>query len=78
MSKKLPVGIQVYGLRDLLENTPENFKNVMQQVKDLGYDGVELAGLYGLTPEYVKEVLEKKCWMRSALSRSAHTSHSLR
>ena len=54
MSKKLPVGIQVYGLRDLLENTPENFKNVMQQVKDLGYDGVELAGLYGLTPEYVK------------------------
>ena len=45
MSKTLPVGIQVYGLRDLLENTPENFKNVMQQVKDLGYDGVELAGL---------------------------------
>ena len=36
MSKTLPVGIQVYGLRDLLENTPENFKNVMQQVKDLG------------------------------------------
>jgi molybdopterin biosynthesis enzyme len=35
MSKKLPVGIQVYGLRDLLENTPENFKNVMEQVKAL-------------------------------------------
>ena len=59
MSKKLPVGIQVYGLRDLLENTPENFKNVMQQVKDLGYDGVELAGLYGLEPAYVKEVLDE-------------------
>ena len=59
MSKKLPVGIQVYGLRDLLENTPENFKNVMQKVKELGYDGVELAGLYGLTPEYVKEVLDE-------------------
>ena len=28
MSKKLPVAIQVYGLRDLLENTPENFKEV--------------------------------------------------
>ena len=41
MSKKLPVGIQVYGLRDLLENTPENFKNVMQQVKELGYDEVD-------------------------------------
>ena len=35
MSKKLPVGIQVYGLRDLLENTPENFKNVMKKVKDM-------------------------------------------
>ena len=57
MSKKLPVAIQVYGLRDLLENTPENFKNVMQQVKDLGYDGVELAGLYGLEPEFVKKTL---------------------
>ena len=31
MSKKLPVAIQVYGLRDLLENTPENFKDVMQK-----------------------------------------------
>ena len=31
MANKLPVGIQVYGLRDLLENTPENTKNVMQQ-----------------------------------------------
>lgn len=57
MSKTLPVGIQVYGLRDLLENTPENFKSVMQQVKDLGYDGVELAGLYGLEPEFVKKTL---------------------
>ncbi len=59
MSKTLPVGIQVYGLRDLLENTPENFKNVMQKVKEIGYDGVELAGLYGLTPEYVKSVLDE-------------------
>ncbi len=59
MSEKLPVGIQVYGLRDLLENTPENFKAVMQQVKEMGYDGVELAGLYGLAPEHVKEVLDE-------------------
>ena len=59
MSEKLPVGIQVYGLRDLLEETPENFKSVMQKVKKMGYDGVELAGLYGLTPEHVKEVLDE-------------------
>ena len=49
MANKLPVGIQVYGLRDLLENTPENFKDVMQKVKDLGYDGVELAGPKGFS-----------------------------
>lgn len=59
MSEKLPVGIQVYGLRDLLEETPENFKPVMQKVKEMGYDGVELAGLYGLTPEHIKEVLDE-------------------
>ena len=57
MSKHLPVAVQVYGLRDLLENTPENFKAVMQQVKDLGYDGVELAGTYGLEPAFIKKTL---------------------
>lgn len=57
MKKRLPVGIQVYGLRDLLENTPENFKEVMKKVKAMGYDGVELAGLYGMRPEYIKEIL---------------------
>ncbi len=56
---KIPVGIQVYGLRDLLEDTPENFKNVMQNIKDMGYDGVELAGLYGHTPEFVRDTLNQ-------------------
>lgn len=56
---KLPVGIQVYGLRDLLENTPENFENVMTQVKAMGYDGVELAGLYGIEPAKIKAILDK-------------------
>ena len=57
--KKLPVAVQVYGLRDLLEKTPENFESVMQQVKDMGYDGVELAGLYGLDPAYIRDTLKK-------------------
>lgn len=56
---KLPVGIQVYGLRDLLENTPGEFNNVMQQIKDMGYDGVELAGLYGIQPIEVKKILDE-------------------
>ena len=57
MIRKLPVGIQVYGLRDLLENTPEQFPVVMKQVKELGYDGVELAGLYGLDPTFIRDTL---------------------
>ena len=57
MTKKLPVGIQVYGLRDLLENTPEQVPAVMKQVKELGYDGVELAGLYGLDPTFIRDTL---------------------
>ncbi|HHV10737.1 MAG TPA: sugar phosphate isomerase/epimerase [Clostridiales bacterium] len=54
---KLPVGIQVYGLRDLLEDKPDNFRDVMKKVKEYGYDGVELAGLYGLSPEEVRDTL---------------------
>ena len=57
--KKIPVGIQVYGLRDLLENTPEKFPEVMKQVKEIGYDGVELAGLYGLEPGFIKKTLQE-------------------
>lgn len=56
---KLPVGIQVYGLRDLLENTPDQFASVMRQIKAMGYDGVELAGLYGLEPAYIRDTLAK-------------------
>ena len=56
--KKLPVAVQVYGLRDLLENTPENFEQVMKQVKAMGYDGVELAGMYGLEPTYIRDTLK--------------------
>ncbi len=59
MSNKLPVGIQVYGLRDELENTPERFGEVMHQVKEMGYDGVELAGLYGLAPETIRDSLKE-------------------
>jgi sugar phosphate isomerase/epimerase len=31
----------------------------MTEIKKMGYDGVELAGLYGLEPAFVKQVLEE-------------------
>lgn len=55
--KTLPVGLQLYSIRDALEKTPDNFKNVMQQIRDYGYDGVELAGTYGLSPGYIRNIL---------------------
>lgn len=57
--RTLPVGLQLYSIRDLLEDKPQDFKAVMQQLRDFGYSGVELAGLYGLEPEEIRDTLEE-------------------
>ncbi|MEG1427113.1 MAG: sugar phosphate isomerase/epimerase, partial [Oscillospiraceae bacterium] len=53
--KTLPVAVQVYSVR---EDAERDFKGTMEIIKEIGYDGVELAGLYGLEPSYIKETLE--------------------
>ena len=52
----LPVGIQLYSLRDDLE---KDFKGTLKAVKEMGYDGVEFAGLNGNAPEDVKAMCEE-------------------
>lgn len=52
--KTLPVAVQVYSVRD---NAEKDFKGTMEKIKEIGYAGVELAGLYGLEPSYIKQVL---------------------
>ncbi|MGI6333354.1 MAG: sugar phosphate isomerase/epimerase family protein [Saccharofermentanales bacterium] len=52
--KKLPVAVQVYSVRDEAE---ADFAGTMRQLKDMGYDGVELAGLYSYSKEEIKEIL---------------------
>lgn len=52
---KLPIALQVYSIREEAEN---DFAGVMKEVKNMGYDGVELAGLYGKTPEEVRDCLK--------------------
>ena len=47
----LPVGLQLYSVRD---DMAKDFKGTLQKVKDLGYDGVEFAGLFDNSPEQVK------------------------
>lgn len=43
--KKFPIALQIYSVRDAAE---KDFVGTMRQVKAMGYDGVELAGLYGM------------------------------
>ena len=47
----LPVAVQVYSVRDSAE---ANLADTLRKIKEMGYAGVEFAGLYGLSPEYVK------------------------
>lgn len=53
--KTLPVAVQVYSVRDDAE---KDFAGTMKKLKEIGYDGVELAGLYGLSPAEIKAAIE--------------------
>ena len=43
----LPIGLQLYSVRD---DMAKDFKGTLQKVKEMGYDGVEFAGMYDHTP----------------------------
>ena len=50
-SDHLPVGLQLYSVRGDME---ADFAGTLKKVKDMGYDGVEFAGLFGHSPAQVK------------------------
>ena len=52
----LPVAIQLYSLRDELD---KDFKGTLKTVKEMGYDGVEFAGLADNDPKEVKAWLDE-------------------
>ena len=54
--KKPKIAAQVYSVREAAE---KDFTAAMAALKECGYEGVELAGLYGLTPETVKSCLDE-------------------
>lgn len=56
MRTDLPIGIQMFNLRN---EAAKDFKGTVQQVKDLGFDFVELAGLYGHTYQEIKDILDE-------------------
>ncbi len=52
----LPIGLQLYTVRDDLA---EDTDAALGQVAQIGYKHVELAGLYGKTPEQFRALLDK-------------------
>lgn len=48
---KLPVAVQLYSVRDEME---KDFYGTIKLMKEIGYDGVEFAGLFGEDPEKIK------------------------
>ena len=54
--KKWPIALQVYTVRDAAE---ADFAGTMRKVKEMGYDGVELAGTYGETAAARKATLDE-------------------
>ena len=54
--KERLIALQVYSVRDAAE---ADFAGTMRQVKEMGYDGVELAGTYGMTAVEAKKILDE-------------------
>lgn len=53
---KFPVGLQLYSVR---EQMAEDFEGTLKKVKEMGYDAVEFAGLFGRTANEVKALCEE-------------------
>ena len=51
---RIPVGLQMYTVRDVCE---QDFVEALRQVADIGYEGVELAGNYDLEAEVLRDIL---------------------
>lgn len=51
----LPIAVQLYSVRDRVE---ADMKSALAEVKEMGYDGVEFAGLFGNAPEDIRKWCE--------------------
>ena len=54
--KQIPVAVQLYSVRDEAE---KDFAGTVKKIAEMGYDGVELAGLYGLSTQEVLQALKE-------------------
>lgn len=63
-----PVAVQLYSVRDAMA---EDFEGTIKKVKEMGYDGVEFAGLFGKSAAEVKAICEEN----GLVPISAHVSY---
>ena len=54
--KKFPIALQLYSVREQLK---EDFIGTLRAVKEMGYDGVELVGLYGYSAQELKNMFQE-------------------
>lgn len=52
----LPIGLQLYSVRDLL---PKDYEGTLKQLGTLGYQEVEAAGFFGRSPKEVRQAMER-------------------
>jgi sugar phosphate isomerase/epimerase len=52
----LPIGLQLYSVRDLL---PKDYEGTLRQLGALGYREVEAAGFFGHSPSEVKQAMDR-------------------
>lgn len=54
----MKLAVQLYSLRDMI-NSGDDFLKILEEVKKLGFDGVEFAGYHGLSAETIKAKLDE-------------------
>ena len=64
----MKLGLQLYSVR---ENLEKDFLGTLKKVREMGYEGGELAGIYGHTGKEVKEMFEQA----DLIPISAHVSY---
>ena len=52
----LPIAVQVYSVRD---DAAKDLRGTLEKIKAMGYDGVEFAGLYGYSPEDIRNMCDQ-------------------
>jgi len=67
---KKQIALQLYSLRTEFE---EDYKTTLKRVSDLGFDGVEFAGFYGIDAREMKETLDEY----NLQAAGSHTSYEL-